>query len=260
MNKTIKKARKGFSLVELVIAILIIAVLVAAVFAGGSIIIRNSQVSRTTSDLHNFSIAMETWMNQNPTLSNVLKTDMEGTQFKYDEAGSMVNEFNRLLSDDYKIARELALPGAEIIKGEAPATASSTDTTKLPQYVSVKAGLESRVFESKKTDAWGNPYYIVFDCEERNDGQSEFYVYVISAGPNATTEVDGVINNDDVFVLAQYTNGDVVSAIYDMNNVTNTAKDGTGAVAEKYSVSKTTGTPAVTDTTDLTKVAVNFTK
>ena len=52
MFKT-RKQRKGFSLVELVVVILIIAILAVAVFAGGSAVIKKSQVSRTTSDLHN---------------------------------------------------------------------------------------------------------------------------------------------------------------------------------------------------------------
>lgn len=65
MFKT-RKQRKGFSLVELVVVILIIAILAVAVFAGGSAVIKKSQVSRTTSDLHNFSVAVEAVLNENP--------------------------------------------------------------------------------------------------------------------------------------------------------------------------------------------------
>ena len=61
-----RNARKGFSLVELVVVILIIAILAVAVFAGGSAVIKKSQVSRTTSDLHNFSVAVEAVLNENP--------------------------------------------------------------------------------------------------------------------------------------------------------------------------------------------------
>lgn len=60
-----KSRMKGFSLVELVVVILIIAVLAVAVFAGGSASIRKAQVSRVSSDLHNFDIAMSTYMNEN---------------------------------------------------------------------------------------------------------------------------------------------------------------------------------------------------
>ena len=64
-------ARKGFSLVELVVVILIIAILAVAVFAGGSAVIKKSQVSRTTSDLHNFSVAAESTLNENPSVANI---------------------------------------------------------------------------------------------------------------------------------------------------------------------------------------------
>lgn len=70
MFKT-RKQRKGFSLVELVVVILIIAILAVAVFAGGSAVIKKSQVSRTTSDLHNFSVAVEAVLNENPGVANI---------------------------------------------------------------------------------------------------------------------------------------------------------------------------------------------
>ena len=68
-----KNHRKGFSLVELVVVILIIAILAVAVFAGGSAVIKKSQVSRTTSDLHNFSVAVESTLNETPAVANMGK-------------------------------------------------------------------------------------------------------------------------------------------------------------------------------------------
>ena len=196
MSKMLKKTRKGFSLVELVIAILIIAVLVAAVFAGGSIIIRNSQISRTTSDLHNFSIAVETWMNENPSLANVTKAaDNYGTL-----NDGLVKALNSRLSEDYQLTK---------VADAAPTT-----------NITTARDANSEVYESAKTDAWGNHYYVILTNDDRTAvGHSDFFVTVVSAGPNAKTAVNAAINEDDVFMLCQYTDGDVASAIYDYGDV-----------------------------------------
>lgn len=194
-----RTAHKGFSLVELVIAILIIAVLVAAVFAGGSIIIKNAQISRTTSDLHNFSIAVESWMNQNPTIANVRNNE----SYKKDTA--LYNSFNALLAEDYKL--------------EDVANTSNITT------VQAADGGDYYIYRSKKTDAWGNAYYVVFTDQERSDLEgnkhSEFFVEVISAGPNAKAKIGGTedkIDGDDIFLVGQYTDGNVVSKIYNYDD------------------------------------------
>ena len=196
-----QKVRKAFSLVELVIAILIIAVLVAAVFAGGSIIIKNVQISRTTSDLHNFSIAVESWMNQNPTIANV----RDNASYKTDTP--LYNSFNALLAEDYKLEDAVGTSNITITQ----------DTEDPGSYY---------IAQSKKTDAWGNPYYVVFSNQDRRslsgDNHSEFYVEVISAGPNAKTKIGGTedaIDRDDIFIVGQYDNSDVVSYIYNYDNV-----------------------------------------
>ena len=65
---------KGFSLTELVIVIIIIAILALAVFAGGSAAIRKAKISRAKSDLHNFDVAVQTYMfsNRDPVKLTVL--------------------------------------------------------------------------------------------------------------------------------------------------------------------------------------------
>ena len=208
-----RTAHKGFSLVELVIAILIIAVLVAAVFAGGSVIIKNAQISRTTSDLHNFSIAVESWMNQNPTIANVRNNE----SYKKDTA--LYNSFNALLAEDYKL--------------EDVANTSNITT------VQAADGGDYYIYRSKKTDAWGNAYYVVFTDQERSDLEgtkhSEFFVEVISAGPNAKAKIGGTedkIDGDDIFLVGQYTDGNVVSKIYNYDD--DKPVDDSGVAATSY--------------------------
>ena len=199
MEKINHKNRKAFSLVELVVVILIIAVLAVAVFAGGSKTIRKSQVSRTVSDLHNFSIAAETLLNENPTVANISGAVGAAGCTKIAEIGV---KLNALLSSDYKLTAV-----TEAVTGNI--TASATATTGDGAYI---------VYKSDKTDAWGNPYYVVLDSDDHNGG-TEFYVTVISAGPNAKTAINssdkGAIDSDDIFMLAEYKNGDVASATYD---------------------------------------------
>jgi len=196
LKKSLKK-RNGFSLIELIVVILIIAILALAVFAGGSAAIKKSQIARTTSDLHNFSIAIESAMNETPSVANI---DAESGM-----TGTIIKAVNGNLSADYQLKRVTD----DLTSGNLRLT-QNTGTSDT--YV---------IYKSDKTDAWGNNYYVVFDCTERhNAGISEFYVTVISAGPNAQTNIsrkaDGVtgIESDDLFLLVQYTDGDVAAVTY----------------------------------------------
>jgi len=146
-----QKKRKGFSLIELIVVILIIAILALAVFAGGSAAIKKSQIARTTSDLHNFSIAVEAAMNETPSVANITaESGMTGT---------IVKAVNDNLPADYQLHRAAAKPtgNLQLIQGTTD-TQGKTDT-----FV---------VYESDKTDAWGNPYYVVFDATERHSAVS----------------------------------------------------------------------------------------
>ena len=51
MKKMVKKNRNGFTLVELVVVILIIAILAAATFLGGATVIKQARVTKATNDL-----------------------------------------------------------------------------------------------------------------------------------------------------------------------------------------------------------------
>jgi type II secretory pathway pseudopilin PulG len=198
-NRKRKNGRKGFSLVELVGVILSIAILAVAVFAGGSAVIKRAQVSRTVSDLHNFSVAIEAAMNETPTVANMSKES---------DFTAIVDAVKKNLPTEYALS--------------AKAETATTGNTILTQGT---AGTGTYViYQSDKSDAWGNPYYVIFDCTERHDaGISEFYITVVSAGPNAQTTISNTrvdktkgIEADDVFLLVQYTDGNVVATTYNM--------------------------------------------
>ena len=225
-----KNHRKGFSLVELVVVILIIAILAVAVFAGGSAVIKKSQVSRTTSDLHNFSVAVESTLNETPAVANMGKyEDMS--------AGKMLEKLNANLAEDYHLD---LLTEAE--------TGNITSTKGTPTDTDLYF-----IAKSKKTDAWDNAYYVIFDTQDRNGlGKSDFFITVISAGPDAKTALDGVIGapngdkSDDIFLLVQYTDGDVSAVTYntasDAMKCNNMGTGATGSEAKLVDLAKGTAT------------------
>ena len=233
MKKNLKKLtnRKGFSLVELVVVILIIAILAVAVFAGGSVVIKKSQVSRAESDLHNFSVAVESFMNENPKVANVTG---QGTTPQLTFA-DIVTKLNANLSEDYQIvndaatATELKLEDTAAgkigqIKTTSSAVADSNGNITLMGAGDVSANVA--VYQTVKEDPWGNPYFVIIDSNERHGTvNSDFYSYVVSAGPDAKTDLAGKIGGttckkaDDVFLMVQYEDGDVSAVTYDMNSL-----------------------------------------
>lgn len=199
MNRKNTK-RKGFSLVELVVVILIIAILAVAVFAGGSAAIKKSQVSRTTSDLHNFSIAIESAMNETPSVANMSAKTFSGAS---GDMKQIVDAVNKNLPADYQLDTTSATGVAD----------SNSGNLQIANQTS------ALILKSAKTDAWDNNYYAIFDFGERHcTGQSDFYITVVSAGPNAQTVVGGAIESDDVFLLVQYSDGDVSAVTYNVGD------------------------------------------
>jgi len=202
--------KNGFSLVELIVVILIIAILAVAVFAGGSAAIKKAHIARATSDLHNFQIAAESMLNEQPRVANIAATNKANLE-------GVMDNFNNNLSAEYKLT---AIYGT--ISGNITKDASTTEGTNFI------------VCQSDKTDPWGNPYYVLLDRMERGgSAASEFYLTAVSAGPNAILHLDGAIDVDDLFVLVSYVDGEVTSGMYDISDRTPTIADGS-APATSY--------------------------
>ena len=189
---------KGFSLTELVIVIIIIAILALAVFAGGSAAIRKAKISRATSDLHNFDVALQTYMfsNRDPVKLTILSPK--------ENFNKVVDGLNPFLPMGYTL-KSVTLPTS----GNIFSTLSFLN-----------------VYESEKKDPWDNPYYFLIDPTARNAGETEYYFIVMSAGPNAQANVGGPLDKDDIFLLCEYNNGTVTTNVYNMSTDT---KDLTGS-------------------------------
>ena len=189
---------KGFSLTELVIVIIIIAILALAVFAGGSAAIRKAKISRATSDLHNFDVALQTYMfsNRDPVKLTILSPK--------EDFNKVVDGLNPFLPMGYTL-KSVTLPTS----GNIFSTLSFLN-----------------VYESEKKDPWDNPYYFLIDPTARNAGETEYYFIVMSAGQNAQANVGGPLDKDDIFLLCEYNNGTVTTNVYNMSTDT---KDLTGS-------------------------------
>ena len=222
MDNKKSKVRSGFSLIELVIVILVIAVLALAIFAGGSVVVKKSQVSRTVSDLHNFSIAVESTLNENPSVANIDDADTGAADMK-----GILAKLNANLPADY------------VFKG-GEEDASLTNTT-VGNLTINRTNTNCLVYKSDKKDAWDNPYYLILDAQDTNAANSEFYITIVSAGPDAKTVVGGTIDDDDIFLVGHYLNGDVSAITY--NEAESEAQDNTlAAKATTYSVAGTSTT------------------
>lgn len=187
--------RRGFSLVELVTAIAIMAILAVAVFSGGASAIKKAKLSRVTSDLYDFTLATEQFLRATPSVAND-----QSTQNFISDTSRYVVELNGLLPQGYRLS---SVDDGAITDVESGGNISFHVADTAVAYV------------SEKVDAWGNPYFVLLDYDDRHgQGKSDFFITIISAGPDALLDVGGGIGEDDVFSLCQYSNGEVTSKTY----------------------------------------------
>ena len=175
-------------------------------------------------------------MNENPSVAN-----KDGTTDFDSLSSTLVSALNANLPEDYKLVKE-----------SDSSDKISADVNSNITYDNASAA-NVVVYKSAKTDAWDNNYYVIFDSGERHGTfNSDFYVYVVSAGPDAKTDLAGTIGGtnaakaDDVFLLVQYENGDVSAVTYDMSSTKDltivSAADSTTHDITTGTVAKSAGT------------------
>lgn len=157
------KQRKGFSLVELVVVILIIAILAAAIFLGGATVINQARESQVKSDLRNMATYVQDMLYENPDLQYHSKF-AAGEGFTYDPTTKTFTY------------------------------ASETDATKENMEVMTKllnANYLTADFQlGEVTDAWDNPYLFSYDqTVSQATGETSSCIVVISSmGVNTIDE------------------------------------------------------------------------
>lgn len=199
-SKKHSRRTSGFSMVELVIVILIIAVLAVAVFVGGSAAIEKSRDKRVTSDFKNFEVGIEECLYSNQQFQNGATLSTLSAQ------QDAVLELNPYLAANYAFDINTLAPSAGDI--------CNSDTSLY-------------AFPSKKLDPWGNPYYFVADSQPRNENMTETYITVFSAGANGKADIGGTVDGDDQFLLVQFVNGEVLTKTYKIKEA---PKDAAGKV------------------------------
>lgn len=187
MKRTVssKRTRRAFSLIEIMLGIVLIAILSAVAYRYVSSNMLKARVSSTVSDMSNFTTSIETAMMENSGIGNAAANNS-------DQFTDFVRSLENNLPQGYKL-------------GDAETVTSSENIA----YTVVAAGGAYNIYKIDAKDPWDNNYHVLVDTTAHKSGTSDFTVTVISAGPNGKTNVTGAIDEDDIFVLAQYQDGEI---------------------------------------------------
>lgn len=191
--------RKASSIVELVVVVLIIAVLSVILLAGGSSTISKSRETRTTTDLQNFRLAIESALIEYPSCLNIDNNNLsEGNMLE------IVQAVNKNLAVDYQI-EDIYSPLSNSPAGSKLSIQIVADVMNTGNYL---------VYQSKKLDAWDNPYYIIFDASNLTKA-SDFHILVASAGANGISYIGKLgWDEDDVLLYIRDRDNNISSQIY----------------------------------------------
>ena len=188
MNKFMKKAHKGFTIIQLVIGMLIFAILTGIAFYGVSVYTAQANETRVDSDLSTFEVAIKDFMLNNAGKCSDGKLTLDG--------------LNAYLTDENKAA-------ANALTGEVTL---ATDP----------AGKELGAL-STLTDPWGHAYRVVImnntdGAADIGTDSAKIYVYTMGKdgkGGAADTK------NDDSVLCVQYSDGEVFSRVYQPSDLKN---------------------------------------
>lgn len=191
-----KVNKRGFTMIELIGAMVIIAILTVAGITAIATAISNSRMSATQTDLSGFQTPIEQFLLENPQMAKSTNV--------HDIAASL---------NDY-------------LEGEMQFKAVPSDTSNTTATV--------KGWQTKRNDAWDQPFRIVIIPDNHtattgpnNAQDTELRIFVVSNGKNSTTadtaettagkniNVDG---DDDMFLMVQLVNGQVSHGMYGMRD------------------------------------------
>lgn len=193
-----KLNKRGFTMIELIGAMVIIAILTVAGITAIATAISNSRMSATQTDLSGFQTPIEQFLLENPQMA------------KENDTTKIAAALNDYLEGEMQFADLTALDGG----------VSANDTT---------APSDSTIdnWQTKRLDAWDEPFRI-YICPMNHAGttgpsnaqDTELRIFVVSNGKNSTTgeknnDIDG---DDDMFLMVQLVNGQVSHGLYGMRD------------------------------------------
>lgn len=197
-QKAVKANKRGFTMIELIGAMVIIAILTVAGITAIATAISNSRMSATQTDLAGFQTPIEQFLLENPQMAKENNTTV------------IAKALNEYLEGEMQFKNVTALDGGV-----------ASDSTSAPSDSSVTG------WQTKRTDAWDEPFRIYINpmnhagtTGPNNTQDTELRIFVVSNGKNSTTgannnDVDG---DDDMFLMVQLVNGQVSHGMYGMRD------------------------------------------
>lgn len=176
---------KGFTIIQIVIAMLIFAILTSIAFLGASIYITQSNETKVKSDLSAFEVALHDYMLNDAAACVGGKLTLNGA--------------NRYLTQENAVK-------ASDLSSEVTADASKNDSTGV----------------SALLDPWGHEYRIlILNDRDRKSGDNEYgakgknraFIYAYTAGKDGRAGEEDT-RQDDAVLCVQYSDGEVYSKIY----------------------------------------------
>ncbi|MEG2265286.1 MAG: type II secretion system protein [Acinetobacter sp.] len=196
INRT---GKHGFTMIELIGAMIIIAILTVAGITAISTAINNSRLTAMTEDLSGFRKVAEQFLAENPQYAK-----WDGSTDEQDDT-----QVNQILSDF----------NSNYLEGEMKHS-SMYDVS--PYYA---VGLTNRL------DPWGNPYTICihtlkFKPNNKNNTQSFIRIAFKSGGENGSTNHDegrknpmASTDNNDWYQIVQYSDGTMYSTLFQSSGI-----------------------------------------
>ena len=194
-SRMANKNRKGFTLVEIVVVILIIAILTGAVFLGGATVVKQSREAKVKTDLRNMATYVQDMMYDNPELQFASKFSAGG--------GTAYNASTKSLTAPDKDNATGALNALTLL---------NKDYLTADFQMSAKDGAD----DIETIDAWKNPYLFSFEqIPSTNTGDSSSCIIVInSIGTNAKDETSDQSGNADALADVSATKSAMVAKIF----------------------------------------------
>lgn len=183
-----KLNKKGMTIQELLIVMLIIAILFAAGFIGRSIYIERAKMTTLRSDFNNFEYALQQALLENPTINK--KTTSE-----------QIKMLNKYLSEEIKFESDTDGDISDL-------KCKRSDPWDMPYQMWVS---------STNLPETGN-YDEATGTTTDNVNDSEYRVFIkCYAKNNKSSDVASTLDDDDCVLLIQMVNGDVKTATYGLD-------------------------------------------